>query len=165
MSDIHPNYMTIKTVYKFLFERLFFLLAFLTMFLVIFSLANEVTTGDPDSYVANTQANTFFAIIAGILTLGFLTLVVVNGIYPSIFIFPMFMHPKYPVYYAIYNSGLILVLISFHEQTATPYALIGLVLANIIVLTCWKPYKQNVHNVTIVFEQTVVVLALAIYIV
>ena len=75
----------------------------------------------------------------------------------------MFMDKKYPIYYTIYNLTFIVVLISFYDGDAAPYVLAGMTVFNFIVLLIWRPYPQPVHNVTILTEQGVILLALAVY--
>ena len=73
------------------------------------------------------------------------------------------MDKRYPIYYTIYNMTFIIVLISFYDAISVPYILAGMIVVNIIVLICWRPYVEKIHNVTIVIEQGVVLVALGIY--
>lgn len=163
MSTIHPNYRLIKKIYKFFFERVFFLLTFMNTFLVIFSIANEITLNDSTDQVATTSANTFFSLVAGIIVLGFLFMVIINGFYPKLNIFPMFMNTKYPVYYVFYNSVLMAIIMSFYNQKATPYVLAAATIINLVILIYWKPYPEAIHNFTIAFEQGIILLAIFLY--
>ena len=95
--------------------------------------------------------------------MGFLSLILFNGVFPKLGIFPLFMDKRYPIYYTIYNMTFIIVLISFYDAISVPYILAGMVIVNIMVLICWRPYGEKIHNVTIVIEQGVVLVALGIY--
>ena len=163
MERVHPSYFKIKTVYKFIFERIFFVLTFMSMFVIMFGIANEFLVAEPPYYVVNADANILFALLAGVILIGFLSLVVFNAIFPNLGIFPMFMSRKYPIYYILFNLSFIVVLLSFYDVTACPYILGGMLLVNIIVLIIWRPYPENIHNVTIVIEQFVVMAALGVY--
>ena len=134
------------------------------MFLVIFALMAENTTSDPPYYLMDSQLNTFLSIVAAIIVFCFITTVIINGCFPSTGIFPMFMDKRYPVYYTIYNLTFIAVLISLYSSKATPFILAGMSLLNIVVLSYWKPYPAALHNITIVIEQVLVMVALGFYI-
>ena len=140
MERVHPNYSGIRKVYKFIFERIFFVLAFMGMFLIMFSVANEFTQPDPLYYVLSSNINILFALLAGVILVGFLSLILLNGVFPQLGLFPMFMDRKYPIYYTIYNLAFIVVLISFYDGTSAPFILAGMTVVNMIVLICWRPY-------------------------
>lgn len=93
----------------------------------------------------------------------FLAMVIVNAIYPRHNIFPMFMHKSYPFYYTVYVSTFIVTLSFLFSQTWMIYALMGLTGLNLIVLIAYKPYPETVHNLTIIYDQIVILLALATY--
>ena len=95
--------------------------------------------------------------------MGFLSLILFNGLYPNLNIFPLFMDKRYPIYYTIYNLTFIVVLISFYDADAVPYFLAGMLVVNMVILICWRPYVEKIHNVTIVIEQVVVLVALGVY--
>jgi hypothetical protein len=41
----------------------------------------------------------------------------------------------------------------------------GLVIANLVILIIWRPYKQSFHNFAIIFNNTVLIFVLAISVV
>ena len=94
---------------------------------------------------------------------GFLAMVIFNGLYPQMRIFPMFMDPRYPIYYTLYQLLYIAIIISFHNTSGFPYALLALTITNLIVLAVWRPYPENIHNITIVLEQVTILVALGVY--
>ena len=114
-------------------------------------------------YVLNSSINIALALLAVSILVGFLFMVILNGIKPKIGIFPMFMHLKYPIYYTVFELIFILVLIGLNSNSIIPYVLGGLLVVNMIVLIIWRPYPGAIHNITIVVEQGVVLVALGTY--
>ena len=64
--------------------------------------------------VLPSSLNIFLSLVAAIILIAFLFTVIFNGLFPGLGIFPMFMHLKYPIYYACYNMLFITILIGFH---------------------------------------------------
>ena len=95
---------------------------------------------DPLYYVVSSGINILFALLAGVILVGFLSLILFNAIFPHLAIFPMFMDKKYPIYYTIFNLTFIIVLISFYDGDSVPYILGAMLLINMVVLICWRPY-------------------------
>jgi hypothetical protein len=133
------------------------------MFLILFSVACEFVQPDPLYYLFTVDLNIFLSLVAGFILIIFLATVVFNGLFPKLKILPMFMHLKYPVYYATFNLILALTLVSFYDKVATPYVVIGMVVVNLLVLLVWRPYPEKIHNVTIVLEQGTVLVAMGTY--
>jgi len=135
----------------------------MNMFLVIFAGSNQMSNQRGDYLSLNAEFNLLFAGIALFILITFLAMVILNAVYPSHNIFPMFMHKSYPLYYVIYTATFITLLAFLYSQTWMIFILLGLTGLNLIVLLCYKPYPENVHNLTIVFNQIVIILALCLY--
>lgn len=84
--------------------------------------------------------NGFLSILACVVVIGFLTMVIINGLYPRLRIFPMFMDQRYPVYYTLYNLLYISLIIAFYKEESIPFILAALTLINLIILAIWRPY-------------------------
>lgn len=117
-----------------------------------------------DYSVVNSQINTLSAALAMCIIAAFLAMVVFSGLYPNSRIFPFFMNRKYPVYYVIYNTFFIIFLAYLHIYTPLIYIMAGTILLNLIVLIVYKPYPESIHNITIVFDQIIILIAVAAYI-
>jgi len=85
------------------------------MFLVLFALVIQYIMQTTIGIHLPTKTNGFLSIIAVVIILGFLTMVIINGLYPRLRIFPMFMNQKYPVYYTLYNLLYISLIIAFYK--------------------------------------------------
>jgi len=110
------------------------------MFLVLFALVVQYTLGTTMVYVVSNQFNGLLSIVAVVIILGFLTIVIINGLFPKLRIFPMFMDSRYPVYYTLYNLAYIIIIIGTYKLNAVPYILAAMTVINIIVLAIWRPY-------------------------
>ena len=163
MEEVHKSYFKIRKVYKVIFERVFFLLCFMNMFLVVFGVAVQMSNLVPGYLMAQPEFNLLLCGIAICLLVSFLAMVIMNGLFPSIRLFPMFMHHKYPVYYVIYNSAFIILISYLYTQKWLLYCLLGMAVLNLLILLCYLPYPEKIHNLTLAFNQTTIILALAAY--
>jgi hypothetical protein len=140
IAAVHPNYPSIRKAYKFTFERILFIVTFLNMFIILFSLANEFMLEAPYYYVLSNEVNILLGFFAMFILLAFLSLVIFNGFFPHLRIFPMFMHKKYPIYYIFFNAIFIMVIITFYQNSTAPYILGAMLVINVVVLAIWQPY-------------------------
>jgi hypothetical protein len=101
--------------------------------------------------------------IAICILITFLSMVILNGVYPSIKIFPMFMNPKYPVYYVVYNSTFIILVSFLYSQMWILYILFSMGLCNLIYSLVYLPYHESIHNLALAFNQVTIILALGAY--
>jgi hypothetical protein len=138
---VHKGYRNIKKVFKFLFERVFFLLCFMNMFLIIFGVGIQLSNLKQGYLMLVPEFNLLLCGIAVCILITFLAMVIMNGIYPSINVFPMFMNNRYPVYYVIYNSTFIILVTFLYSQAWLLYALLGMTICNLIVLLIYLPYR------------------------
>lgn len=136
----------------------------MNMFLLMVSTGIQLSNTRQRWALYTPELNLLICAISIFILITFLTMVLVNGIYPSIKIFPMFMHPKYPVYYVIYNSAFIVLISYLFSQAWILYILITMAIINLIVLLNYSPYHEKIHNLTIVYNQVVIILALGLYI-
>jgi hypothetical protein len=90
-------------------------------------------------------------------------MVILNGIFPSIKVFPMFMNPKYPVYYVVYNCTFIILIGYLYSQKWMLYVVLAMVFCNLIYTLVYAPYHEGIHNVTLTFNQATIMLALGAY--
>lgn len=90
-------------------------------------------------------------------------MVLINGAFPSIKIFPMFMNAKYPIYYVIYNSSFIILISFLYNQKWILFILIGMAIGNLIYSLIYQPYHESIHNLTLAFNQVTIILALGAY--
>jgi hypothetical protein len=134
------------------------------MFLVFMSVGVQLSSMLQDYSVVNSQVNTLSAALAMCILAVFLVLVVISGLYPKSRIFPFFMNHKYPAYYVIYNSTFIMLLAYLYVYTALIYVIAAVILINLIVLLLYKPYPESIHNITIVFDQITILVAVSAYI-
>lgn len=135
----------------------------MVMFSILFGTATQLNDQSASYIVLKKEFNLLFCGISIALTITLLTMVIVNGIYPQIGIFPFFMKKGYPPYYAVYTSTFIMLTAFVYTQTFIIYTLLSLTFVNILVLAVWRPYPEKIHNFTIIFNQSIVALALAIY--
>jgi len=61
-------------------------------------------------------------------------MVIINGIYPKLDIFPMFMDKKYPCYYVIYQSTFIILLTFVYTQKWMIFVMAAFTAVNLITL-------------------------------
>jgi hypothetical protein len=115
MEDVHPNYKNVKKAYKIIFERIFFVAGFWCMFLVLFATVIQYTMSASLNFLAPSKMNGFLSILGVVVIVGFSAMVIVNGLYPRLRIFPMFMKQRYPVYYTLYNLLYISLIIAFYK--------------------------------------------------
>ncbi len=135
----------------------------MNMFLIMFSMAVQLSNQRPDYLVMDVDFNLLLCGIAVCILITFLAMVMINGIYPSTKIFPMFMNPKYPVYYVVYNSTFIMLVGFLYNQTWVLFLAMAMVLGNLIYSLVYLPYHENIHNLTLAFNQITIIVALGTY--
>lgn len=135
----------------------------MNMFLIIFGVAVQMSNLVPGYFMTITELNLLLCGIAICLLITFLAMVIMNGLFPSIRIFPMFMNHKYPVYYVIYNSAFIILISYLYTQKWLLFVLLAMAILNLIVLLCYLPYPEKIHNLTIAFNQATIIIALGAY--
>jgi hypothetical protein len=135
----------------------------MNMFLVIFSMAVQLSNQTPDYLMLGQEFNLLLCGIAVCTLITFLAMILINGAFPSTRIFPMFMNPKYPIYYVVYNSTFIILISFLYNQTWVLFFVLAMALGNLVYSLVFQPYHESIHNLTLALNQATIILALGAY--
>lgn len=135
----------------------------MSMFLVMFAVGVQFSRLQPAYYMISTQINEMLCGVAICIMVTFLAMVIMNGCYPVIRVFPMFMDEKYPVYYVVYNSTFITLITYLYLNTWVLYLLLLMAIGNLIYSLTYTPYREKLHNLTLAINQTTIIIAVATY--
>lgn len=135
----------------------------MNMFLIIFAVSIQFSDLQPAYLEMGGQLNFLLCGVAISILVTFLTMVIINGCYPIIRIFPMFMNEKYPVYYVIYNSTFIFLISYLYPQKWVLFILLIMAIINLIYSIVYQPYREKLDNLTLAFNQATIIIAVATY--
>lgn len=113
----------------------------MNMFLIMFGIAVQLSNLQQPYLMVVPEFNLLLCGIAACILVTFLAMVIMNGVYPSTKIFPMFMNTNYPVYYVVYNSAFIVSISYLYTQKWLLYLLLAMALFNLIYTLVYVPYR------------------------
>lgn len=113
----------------------------MNMFLVMFAVGVQFSSLQQAYNMMTGEFNLLACGVAICILVTFLSMVIINGYYPVIRLFPMFMKENYPVYYVVYNSTFIFMIAYLYTKTWVLYFLLLMAICNLIYSMTYMPYR------------------------
>lgn len=90
---------------------------------------------------------------------GLIGLVCISSMFPFTKLFPIWTKQWYPMIYFLYQATFIILLAFIYTQFYILYVMIALTIVFLLINIAYRPYFDRIHNIALVFNQTVVLTA------